>query len=75
MQVRPGFGPRNNCFLNELGIALIYPNYRGSSGYGKTYLKMDDGFLRDDARKDIGALLDWIKSQPDLDPLRSSGRG
>ncbi|HTG14025.1 MAG TPA: hypothetical protein VK747_02040 [Blastocatellia bacterium] len=43
--------------------------------YGKTYLKMDDGFLRDDARKDIGALLDWIQSQPDLDPLLSSGRG
>jgi dipeptidyl aminopeptidase/acylaminoacyl peptidase len=69
-QTRPAFGGRNNYFLNELGIALIYPNYRGSSGYGKTFLRLDDGFLRDDARKDIGALLDWIKSQPDLDPSR-----
>jgi dipeptidyl aminopeptidase/acylaminoacyl peptidase len=69
-QTRPGFGGRNNYFLNELGIALIYPNYRGSSGYGKTYLRLDDGFLREDARKDIGALLDWIKSQPDLDANR-----
>ena len=69
-QTRPGFGGRNNYFLNELGIALIYPNYRGSSGYGKTYVRLDDGILREDATKDIGALLDWIKTQPTLDANR-----
>ncbi len=69
-QTRPGFGGRNNYFLNELGIALIYPNYRGSSGYGKTFLQLDDGYKREDARKDMGALLDWIKTEPRLDASR-----
>ncbi|HYP53706.1 MAG TPA: prolyl oligopeptidase family serine peptidase [Pyrinomonadaceae bacterium] len=69
-QARPGFLGRNNFYLNELGVALIYPNVRGSSGYGKTFLKLDNGRLREDSYKDIGALLDWIKTQPDLDPER-----
>lgn len=66
-QYRPVFGYAENYFLNELGIAKIYPNVRGSSGYGKALLGLDNGVRRDDAVKDIGALLDWIKSQPDLD--------
>ena len=53
--------------MNELGVALLYPNVRGSSGYGKTFLDLDNGFLREDSYKDIGALLDWIADQPDLD--------
>jgi Prolyl oligopeptidase family len=69
-QYRPGFGYDNNYFLNELGIARIYPNVRGSSGYGKAFLRLDDGLQREDAVKDIGALLDWIKTQPDLDADR-----
>jgi dipeptidyl aminopeptidase/acylaminoacyl peptidase len=56
--------------VNELGCAVIYPNVRGSSGYGKTYLKLDDGYRREDSVKDIGALLDWIAAQPDLDASR-----
>ncbi|MBI5474133.1 MAG: S9 family peptidase [Ignavibacteriae bacterium] len=66
-QARPGFLARSNYYLNELGIAIIYPNVRGSSGYGKTFLKLDNGFKREDTYKDIAALLDWIKTQPDLD--------
>jgi dipeptidyl aminopeptidase/acylaminoacyl peptidase len=66
-QARPGFLGRNNYYLNELGIAMIFPNIRGSSGYGKTFVKLDNGFLREDSYKDISALLDWIKEQPDLD--------
>ena len=69
-QTRPTFAGRVNYYLNELGIAVIYPNVRGSSGYGKTFLKLDDGLLREDAHKDIGALLDWIKMRPDLDAER-----
>ncbi|MEP7262223.1 MAG: hypothetical protein ABI669_13530, partial [Usitatibacter sp.] len=65
-QARPGFIGRNNYFVNELGIAMIYPNIRGSAGFGKTFLKLDNGRLREDSVKDIGALLDWIKLQPDL---------
>jgi dipeptidyl aminopeptidase/acylaminoacyl peptidase len=43
---------------------------RGSSGYGKTFLALDNGRLREDSVKDIGALLDWIATQPDLDARR-----
>jgi dipeptidyl aminopeptidase/acylaminoacyl peptidase len=66
-QYRPGFLARSNYFLNEMGIALVYPNIRGSSGFGKSFLQLDNGFLREDSYKDIDALLDWIKTQPDLD--------
>jgi dipeptidyl aminopeptidase/acylaminoacyl peptidase len=66
-QARPGFQARNNYYINELGIAMVFPNIRGSSGYGKTFLKLDNGYLREDSYKDLEALLDWIKSQPSLD--------
>ncbi len=66
-QARPGFLGQSNYYLNELGVALLYPNIRGSSGYGKTFLDLDNGFLREDSYKDIGALLDWIAALPELD--------
>ena len=69
-QARPGFLGRNNYFLDELGVAMLYPNVRGSTGFGKTFLKLDNGMKREDSVKDIGALLDWIAEQPDLDPAR-----
>jgi dipeptidyl aminopeptidase/acylaminoacyl peptidase len=69
-QATLGFKGRYNYFINELGIALIQPNVRGSSGYGKTFLSLDDGFKREDSVKDIGALLDWIAAQPGLDATR-----
>src|SRR5215210_901544 len=69
-QSRPAFRGSNNYLLNDLGVAMILPNVRGSSGYGKTWLKLDNGRLREDSVKDIGALLDWIATQPDLDPAR-----
>jgi dipeptidyl aminopeptidase/acylaminoacyl peptidase len=58
---------RYNYFFNELGIAVIFPNVRGSSGYGKQFLTLDNGVRREDSVKDIGALLGWIKTQGDLD--------
>lgn len=61
---------RNSYLTNELGVAIIYPNVRGSSGYGKTFLQLDNGYKREDSVKDIGALLDWIAKQPDLDKNR-----
>ncbi|MFN3875415.1 MAG: prolyl oligopeptidase family serine peptidase [Flavobacteriales bacterium] len=69
-QSRPGFQGRSNYFLNELGVAIIYPNVRGSSGYGKSFLDLDNGYKREDSVKDIGALLDWIAEQPGLDADR-----
>jgi dipeptidyl aminopeptidase/acylaminoacyl peptidase len=69
-QFRPSFLGRNNYYLNELGVAMIFPNVRGSTGYGKTFLLLDNGFRREDSVKDIGALLDWIGTQPELDADR-----
>ncbi|MBU8882381.1 alpha/beta fold hydrolase [Kaistella sp. DKR-2] len=59
-----------NYYTNEMGVALIYPNVRGSSGFGKTYIASDNGFNRMNSVKDIGALLDWIAKQPELDKDR-----
>lgn len=69
-QFRPGFPGRWDYYMNELGIAMIAPNVRGSTGYGKTFLSLDNGFLREGSYKDINALLDWIQIQPDLEPGR-----
>ncbi len=69
-QFRPIFQGRKNYFLNELGVAFIYPNVRGSTGYGKTFVALDNGLKREDSVKDIGALLNWITKQPDLDAER-----
>lgn len=65
-----GFLGRQNYFLSELGVAVIEPNVRGSSGYGKTFLALDNGTKREDSVRDIGALLDWIATQPNLDAQR-----
>lgn len=65
-----GFVPSTQFMVNEMGVAVIYPNVRGSSGYGKSYLKLDNGLKREDSVKDIGALLDWIAAQPELDASR-----
>jgi dipeptidyl aminopeptidase/acylaminoacyl peptidase len=69
-QARPEFNGPDNYFVTELGIAKIYPNVRGSTGYGKSFLRLDDGYKREDTVRDIGALLDWIKAQPNLDADR-----
>ncbi len=69
-QSRPIFLGRNNYFINELGVAMIYPNVRGSDGYGKTYLQLDNGLKRLDSVKDIGALLDSIANDSRLDAKR-----
>ena len=69
-QFRPFFLGKNMYYPSELGVAMIYPNVRGSSGYGKTFLTLDNGFKREDSYKDINSLLDWIATQPDLDSNR-----
>jgi dipeptidyl aminopeptidase/acylaminoacyl peptidase len=66
-QTRPYFVGQDNYFIHELGIAILYPNVRGSTGYGKTFQKLDNGLLREGSYKDINTLLDWIQTQPELD--------
>jgi dipeptidyl aminopeptidase/acylaminoacyl peptidase len=74
-QSLPNFLGRNNYYLNEMGIALLYPNVRGSIGYGKTFSLLDNGFKREDTYKDINALFDWIGARPDLDAERIAVTG
>ena len=69
-QSRPSFSSTYQLWLEKLGVAILIPNVRGSTGYGKTYVTLDNGFRREDSVKDIGALLDWIAAQPDLDQDR-----
>ncbi|MEO8461497.1 MAG: S9 family peptidase, partial [Dokdonella sp.] len=74
-QARPGFSSEIQFLVGELGIALLQPNVRGSSGYGKSYVDLDNGYKREDSVRDIGALLDWIATQPNLDPKRVAVQG
>lgn len=69
-QSYPTFNPTAQFLANEMGAAMLVPNVRGSSGYGKTYLSMDNAEKREDSVRDIGALLDWIAQQPELDASR-----
>lgn len=69
-QSLPTFSSLAQYYVNELGSAVIYPNVRGSTGYGKTYVSLDNGVNREHAVQDIGALLDWIAQQPELDKNR-----
>lgn len=69
-QFRPSFSATTQYWVNELGVAVIAPNVRGSSGYGRTFLSLDNAERREDSVRDIGALLDWIGAQPTLDKDR-----
>jgi dipeptidyl aminopeptidase/acylaminoacyl peptidase len=75
-QERPGFMGRDNYLLNELGIAIFLPNVRGSTGYGKRFVSLDNGpFKREDSVKDIGAFLDRLRADPALDAGRMAVTG
>jgi len=74
-QFIPYFSSGIQYYLNELGVAVIAPNVRGSSGYGKSYLKLDNDYKREESVKDIGTLLDWIEAQPELDASRVAVSG
>lgn len=69
-QFRPQWDAFRQYLVGELGYAVIAPNVRGSSGYGRSFLKLDDGALREDSVRDIGALLVWLAAQPDFDRNR-----
>ena len=74
-QATVNFNGRFNYLINELGVALLEPNVRGSSGYGKTFLDLDNGVKREDSVKDIGALLNWIATDSRLDAKRVMVQG
>jgi len=75
-QSRPGFLGRTNYLINELGIAVFYPNVRGSSGYGKRFVSLDNGpDRREDSVRDIGAFLDALAADPGIDAERIAVTG
>ncbi len=73
-QARPYLSGTYQTLLDQ-GIAVVIPNVRGSAGYGKSFLKLDNGMKREDSVRDIGTLLDWVADQPDLDQDRVAVMG
>ncbi|NMO18214.1 S9 family peptidase [Pyxidicoccus fallax] len=69
-QSLPGFNNFAQFLTTEMGMAVLVPNVRGSDGYGKAYRAMDDGVKREQSLADIGATLDFIAAQKDLDASR-----
>ena len=69
-QYIPYFSSTFQYYLNELGIAVLAPNVRGSAGYGKDYLLLDNGYKREGSVKDIGQLSDWVAELPEVDVSR-----
>ena len=74
-QFRPGFEPFIQYLVGELGFEVAVPNLRGSSGYGKAYVALDNGMQRDDVVKDVGALIVWLGSQNTVDAKHISVAG
>jgi dipeptidyl aminopeptidase/acylaminoacyl peptidase len=74
-QSLPTFMGRLNYLVNEMGIALVVPNVRGSAGYGKTFLTLDNGVKREDSVKDIGTVIRWIQRSSRLDGDRIAVMG
>jgi dipeptidyl aminopeptidase/acylaminoacyl peptidase len=75
-QTRPGFLGRTNYLIDRLGIAVFYPNVRGSAGYGKRFISLDNGpYKREDTVKDIGTFLTALKARPDIDKSRIAETG
>jgi len=74
-QFRPRFNSDFQMWIDQLGVAVIAPNIRGSLGYGSHYITLDDGYKREASVRDIGALLDWIATQSRFDKDRVAVMG
>lgn len=75
-QTVPSFRGRANYLINELGVAVFYPNVRGSTGFGKRFVALDSGpFKRENSVKDIGAFLDRLQADPGIDAGRMAVTG
>lgn len=69
-QFRPRFNSIFQYWVHDLGFAVVAPNVRGSTGYGRAFEQLDNGRRREDSLRDMGALLDWIAARGDLDAAR-----
>ncbi|MEF8830845.1 MAG: S9 family peptidase [Halobacteriales archaeon] len=68
-QRRPWFYPTKQFFLNR-GYAVLEPNVRGSSGYGRAYTHLDDVKRRLDSVRDVKHAVEWLGDQPAVDDDR-----
>ena len=68
-QERPGFNSLYQALLSR-GITVFAPNVRGSSGFGKRFVNLDNGALRENGVKDIKASVDYVVSAGVADPKR-----
>ena len=68
-QERPNFNPTYQALLAR-GISVFAPNVRGSSGFGKTFVNLDNGPLRVGAVRDIKACVDYLVQEKIADPKR-----
>ena len=68
-QERPGFNSMYQALVSR-GIAVFAPNVRGSSGFGKKFVNLDNGALRENGVKDIKASVDYLVSAGVADPKR-----
>ena len=75
-QATPRFLGRDNYLINELGIAIFYPNVRGSTGFGKRFVSLDNGpWQRENSVLDIGAFLDYLRKDKRIDRKRIAVTG
>ena len=68
-QARPTWRPDLQLML-AMGIAVLIPNVRGSTGYGRAYAALDDRERRPDAVRDVAAARDWLAEQDEFDAAR-----
>jgi dipeptidyl aminopeptidase/acylaminoacyl peptidase len=68
-QERPGFNSTYQALLAQ-GIAVLAPNVRGSSGFGKKFVNLDNGALRENGVRDIKATIDYVVQSGVGDPKR-----
>jgi dipeptidyl aminopeptidase/acylaminoacyl peptidase len=65
----PAFRPDYQVLLAQ-GISVLAPNIRGSRGFGKRFLSLDNGALRVEAVKDLKDCADWVVKAGVGDPKR-----
>lgn len=70
-QARPGYlSPTHRLLVERLGMHLILPNVRGSTGFGERFIAADNGRQRENAVRDVSTLLDLIGTRADMDATR-----
>jgi dipeptidyl aminopeptidase/acylaminoacyl peptidase len=69
MQTRANFRPDIQMLLSQ-GFAVLMPNARGSTGYGRAYMLADEVEKRPDFMEDLATGRAWLATQPNIDPNR-----